>query len=121
MLAVADSASSFKVVPPPKTRDMSPSQLPIAVRNLDSLATVMKAQLIAAFFEARVSPVMHRASEDNSPPPVPAPVVKPDGEVYEGDEHQLVRWYFVLRGYNVGVVQGSYVLHSCITSSLRLT
>jgi hypothetical protein len=73
------------------------------------MTNIMIAQMVVAFFESRPSPVMCRAPNAANPPPVPEPVVKPDGEIYASDVDQSVRWYYVVRGYNVGVVQGVYV------------
>jgi hypothetical protein len=108
LLALAADANNFKVIPRPLSsmQHMSHSQLPNVVQDVNMLRDAMIAQVVSAFFEARSSPVIHRCDTINNPPAGPAPVVKVDGEVYEADIDPQLRWYFVLRGRNVGVVQG---------------
>jgi hypothetical protein len=120
MLALAGGPTSFMIILPPATSHMSPSQLPDAMQDIHNLCVVMSAQLVRAFFEARPSPVMHRTSNNGKLPPVPAPVVKPDRNVYTVDIDQAFWWYVVVRGYNVGVVQGKYISSPSFTRFVKM-
>jgi hypothetical protein len=83
------------------------SQLTQVIQDMNAVYAAILTQLIRDFFEDRGSPVMHRAAPGTSSATVPpAPVVKPDGQVYEADVAPELRWYIVTRGRSVGVVQG---------------
>jgi hypothetical protein len=122
LLALASDPVLFKLIPPPlnNTRNLSPDQLPCVAGQVNTLHDVMMFQVLLAFFEARGDPVMCQSNK--TPPPPPTPVVKPDGEVYMPGVDPEFRWYVVVRGKNVGVVQGAYVsLLTCTFKSHQLT
>jgi hypothetical protein len=109
-IALANDPMSFKLIAPPisTTRDLSATELPRIVGNICTLYDVMVKEFLLTFFQRRSSPVMVRSS-DKSPPAAPVPVIKADGEIYEVDIQPHLRWYIVLTGRNVGVVQGECV------------
>jgi hypothetical protein len=111
LVELSSDPTSFKLIAPPTstTRDLPATKLPRVVENVNTFCDVMIKQCLLTFFEGRASPVMV-CSCDMSSPAALAPVVKPDGEIYKVDIQPLLRWYIVLRGRNVGVVQGECVI-----------